>query len=58
MVTGGAGGIGRAICERLGAEGMKVVAADRDEEALDTVVAALRERAIDAIGVVVDVTQR
>lgn len=58
VVTGGAGGIGRAMCERFGAEGMKVVAADRDQDALDAAVAALRERSIDATGVVVDVTDR
>ena len=30
VVTGGAGGIGKAICQRFGSEGMKVVAADVD----------------------------
>jgi NAD(P)-dependent dehydrogenase (short-subunit alcohol dehydrogenase family) len=33
LVTGGAAGIGAGIAERLAAEGMHVVIADRDEEA-------------------------
>jgi len=38
MVTGGAGGIGSAIVERLLAEGAAVVAVDRDRTALDALV--------------------
>lgn len=33
LVTGAAGGIGRAICERLTADGFDVLAVDRDEDA-------------------------
>jgi NAD(P)-dependent dehydrogenase (short-subunit alcohol dehydrogenase family) len=58
VVTGGAGGIGKAICQRFGAEGMKVVAADVDAAALDAAVAELRAKSFDATGVVVDVTRR
>jgi NAD(P)-dependent dehydrogenase (short-subunit alcohol dehydrogenase family) len=41
VVTGGASGIGRAMCERFAAEGAKVVVVDLDEEAGGTVAAAL-----------------
>jgi NAD(P)-dependent dehydrogenase (short-subunit alcohol dehydrogenase family) len=58
VVTGGAGGIGRAICERFGREGMRVVAADLDDSALDAVVDELRAESLDVIGVAVDVTRR
>jgi NAD(P)-dependent dehydrogenase (short-subunit alcohol dehydrogenase family) len=58
VVTGGAGGIGRAICERFGNEGMRVVVADLNKEALDAAVDELRAKSIDATGVVVDVTKR
>lgn len=39
VVAGGAGSIGGAVCERLLAEGATVVAADRNERALDALVA-------------------
>jgi NAD(P)-dependent dehydrogenase (short-subunit alcohol dehydrogenase family) len=58
VVTGGAGGIGKAICQRFGAEGMKVVVADNDGAALGAALAELREKSFDATGVVVDVTRR
>jgi NAD(P)-dependent dehydrogenase (short-subunit alcohol dehydrogenase family) len=58
VVTGGAGGIGQAICQRFGSEGMKVVVADLDRAALDSAVAKLREKSFDVTGVVVDVTRR
>src|SRR6516165_2668168 len=58
VVTGGAGGIGTAICERFVQEGMKVVVADLDTKALDAVVGELEKRSDDVIGVPVDVTKR
>lgn len=51
VVTGGASGIGRAIARRLVAEGMTVVLADIEQQALD---AAATE--IGAIGIRTDVT--
>src|SRR5688572_26836699 len=53
VVTGGAGGIGRALCEELLAEGMKVVVADLRES--DVAVAA-KELGDDTIGVATDVS--
>ena len=44
LVTGGAGGIGRAISERLLRDGACVVLADRDPAALDAATAALAGR--------------
>jgi NAD(P)-dependent dehydrogenase (short-subunit alcohol dehydrogenase family) len=55
VVTGGAGGIGRAIGERLAAEGMRVVLADVEEPVLDRTVGELRAQSYDVTGVVTDV---
>src|SRR5438105_6818937 len=57
VVTGGAGGIGRAMGERFALEGMKVVLADVQPDALDATVAELRQRGFDVTGVVTDVRQ-
>ena len=56
VVTGGAGGIGRAMVERFLDEGMKVVVADIDETLLSTAVAELAEKGGDVIGVPTDVS--
>ena len=53
VVTGGAGGIGRAIGEAMLAEGMKVVLADVVAEPLAATVKALDSK--DVIGIPVDV---
>ncbi|MDA8355975.1 MAG: SDR family NAD(P)-dependent oxidoreductase [Actinomycetota bacterium] len=57
VVTGGAGGIGRAMGERLAAEKMSVVLADVEQPALDQTVAELRARTYDVTGVVTDVSR-
>jgi NAD(P)-dependent dehydrogenase (short-subunit alcohol dehydrogenase family) len=54
VVTGGAGGIGRALGERFAAEGMKVVLADIDEPLLEGVVKELRDRDLEVMGVPTD----
>ncbi|WP_085975946.1 SDR family NAD(P)-dependent oxidoreductase [Mycolicibacterium rhodesiae] len=56
VVTGGAGGIGRAMGRRFGQEGMKVVLADVLAEPLDEATRALADDGIEALGVVADVT--
>ena len=56
VVTGGAAGIGRALAERFAGEGMKVVLADIDEAALAGTVKELRDRSLEVIGVITDVS--
>ncbi len=46
VVTGAAGGIGRAIAERFAAEGAKVVVADIDDKAGQATTAAIGKGAI------------
>jgi NAD(P)-dependent dehydrogenase (short-subunit alcohol dehydrogenase family) len=58
VVTGGGGGIGRAIGERFCREGMKLVLADFDEASLDTAVKALARDFPDVVGVPADVSKR
>ena len=55
VVTGGAGGIGRALVEEFMAEGAKVVMADVQQQLLDGAVAELSSRG-EVIGVRTDVT--
>lgn len=56
VVTGGGSGIGRAMVEAFARERMKVVVADVDERAVATVVASIRARGGEALGVRTDVT--
>jgi NAD(P)-dependent dehydrogenase (short-subunit alcohol dehydrogenase family) len=56
VVTGGAGGIGRAMGKTFGGAGMKIVLADVQADPLDKTVAELRAQGIDAIGVTADVS--
>src|SRR5579872_2381188 len=58
FVTGGASGIGLAMAQAFGAEGMAVMLADIEPDALERAVAGLRERQIRAEGVVADVASR
>jgi NAD(P)-dependent dehydrogenase (short-subunit alcohol dehydrogenase family) len=57
VVTGGASGIGRAMADRFATEGMKVVLADVEEEALRLAEAEMREKGVDVIGVKTDVAK-
>ena len=56
VVTGGAGGIGKAIARRFCEEGMKVVLADVLPDPLEEAVRELTKDGHDAAGVVTDVT--
>jgi NAD(P)-dependent dehydrogenase (short-subunit alcohol dehydrogenase family) len=56
LVTGGAKGLGRAFCRRLGRAGANVVISGRDQAALDQTGDALRAEGISVQTVVADVT--
>ncbi len=56
VVTGAASGIGRAMVERFAAEGMRVVLADIEPDALAEATDALVAGGAEAIGVRTDVT--
>ncbi len=55
-MTGGAGGIGKALGRRFGEAGMRVVLADVLPEPLDVAIAELRGLGIESTGVLTDVT--
>jgi NAD(P)-dependent dehydrogenase (short-subunit alcohol dehydrogenase family) len=57
VVTGAASGIGRGLAERFGEEGMKVVLADIEEEALRQAEAEMREKGVDVLAVVTNVAK-
>jgi NAD(P)-dependent dehydrogenase (short-subunit alcohol dehydrogenase family) len=51
VVTGAGSGMGRAFAERFAREGMKVVLADIEQDALDQAVRELRAQQSDVLGV-------
>lgn len=55
VITGGASGIGLAMARSFGAEGMRLVLADIQQDALDGAVEALQAAGIETIGVRTDV---
>ncbi|MBM4441296.1 MAG: glucose 1-dehydrogenase [Candidatus Rokubacteria bacterium] len=57
LVTGGGGGIGRAVAERFAAEGARVALADLDEAGLKGSVAAVERAGGEAIAIRADVTR-
>jgi NAD(P)-dependent dehydrogenase (short-subunit alcohol dehydrogenase family) len=57
VVTGAASGIGLALAERFAAEGMKIVMADVEADALERAAAALRGRAAAVLATRVDVSR-
>jgi NAD(P)-dependent dehydrogenase (short-subunit alcohol dehydrogenase family) len=56
VVTGGGGGLGRALGERFAEEGMRVVLADLMPDRLDVAVGELRARGLEVSAVPTDVT--
>ena len=58
LVTGAAGGIGRAIAERLASEGADIGVVDLQKEAVQEVVTLLEERGGRAFGMTVDVSKK
>ncbi len=58
VVTGGASGIGLALCRAFLGEGMKVVVADVEEPALHKAVHALEATGGEVQGVICDVSKR
>ncbi len=56
VVTGGASGLGRALCEELGRQGAQVVAVDVDQEGAEEVCVLIRERGGKAMAAYLDVT--
>ena len=55
VITGGASGIGFATAQLLAAEGMKLVLADIEQEALDSAAHTLSRQGAEVIGVKTDV---
>jgi NAD(P)-dependent dehydrogenase (short-subunit alcohol dehydrogenase family) len=56
LVTGAARGIGLGVATSLAEDGAKVVLSDIDGEVLERAAAALRERGLDAVAIVADVS--
>lgn len=54
LVSGGAGGLGAAVCRGLARRGTIVLVADRDEEGAEACAAGCRELGAEAHGVVAD----
>lgn len=57
VVTGAASGIGRALAARLGGDGMKVVLADVEPDALQQAAQELEKRGVEVLPVVTDVAR-
>lgn len=56
IITGGGGGIGRALCLRFAAEGSRVAVLDRDEAAAQTTAELVTEAGGKAVAYAADIT--
>ncbi|MNO53018.1 3-oxoacyl-[acyl-carrier-protein] reductase FabG [compost metagenome] len=56
IITGGGGGIGRAVCQRFAAEGSLVAVLDRDSAAAQATVDLIREAGGKAVAYAADIT--
>jgi short-subunit dehydrogenase len=58
LVTGAAGGMGRALCRELSREGMRLGLLDRDSDGLESLLAELRAKGSICVRRVADVGER
>ena len=58
VITGAASGIGYALAERYAREGMNIVLADIEQNALDTAVKNISDLGVETLGVSVDVMDK
>ncbi|WP_417778450.1 SDR family NAD(P)-dependent oxidoreductase [Stutzerimonas xanthomarina] len=56
IITGGGGGIGRALCLRFAAEGSRVAVLDRDEAAVQSTAELVNEAGGNAVAYAADIT--
>lgn len=56
VVTGGASGVGRCLCEHFARNGMNVILADVETQALEAASAQMRDEGLNVVGVQADVT--
>ncbi len=57
VITGGAGGLGMAMAERLGRQGARIALLDINAEALESAVARLHSLDIEAVSYALDITR-
>ncbi|MFI5428077.1 SDR family NAD(P)-dependent oxidoreductase [Aeromicrobium sp. UC242_57] len=58
VVTGAASGLGRGLCSKLGEQGARLVVADVEQKALDSLAADLRSKGVEVTTVLTDVSKR
>lgn len=57
IITGGSSGIGKALAEKFGSEGSKILITGRSQQDLDAAVNEMRSRNIDIVGFRADVSK-
>src|SRR4051812_13525032 len=56
VITGGSSGIGKALAQKFGSEGSRILITGRNESELSNAVAELKAKGIDVIGMRADVS--